>query len=128
MRKDLAEALLAQGIGVLRFNGGMIEVPGYRWRNLRGPRDQRPPYDGFYDRYCSSGFGPAEVVAFGQAAGLPVVPALNLDETPEDVADFVATCRPRFYQHANESGFNRSTWTSSNWSPRRCGRSRPASR
>ncbi len=107
VRKDLAEALLAQGIGVLRFNGGMIEVPGYRWRNLCGPRDQRPPYNGFYDRYCSSGFGPAEVVAFGKAAGLPVVPALNLDETPEDVADFVATCRPQFYQHANESGFNR---------------------
>nr|MCU0982444.1 hypothetical protein [Pirellulaceae bacterium] len=107
VRQDLAEALLAQGIGVLRFNGGMIEVPGYRWRNLRGPRDQRPPYNGFYDRYCSSGFGPAEVVAFGTAAGLPVVPALNLDETPEDVADFVSTCRPQFYQHANESRFDR---------------------
>ena len=67
--KDLAAALLAQGIGVLRFNGGMIEVPGYRWRHLRGPRDQRPPYDGFYDRYCSRGFRPAEVVAFGHAGG-----------------------------------------------------------
>ena len=110
VRKDLAEALLAQGIRVLRFNGGMIEVPGYRWRNLRGPRDERPPYDGFYDRYCSGGFGPFEAVAFGAAAGLPVVPALNLDETPEDVADFVAACKPynlRFYQVANESRFNR---------------------
>ena len=107
VRKDLAEALLAQGIRVLRFNGGMIEVPGYRWKNLRGPRDQRPPYNGFYDRYCSSGFGPAEAVAFGKAAGLPVVPALNLDESPEDVADFVKTCRPQFYQHANESRFDR---------------------
>lgn len=107
VRKDLAEALLAQGIRLLRFNGGMIEVPGYRWRNLRGPRDERPPYDGFYDRYCSSGFGPAEAVAFGKAAGLPVIPALNLDETPEDVADFVATCRPQFYQVANESAFDR---------------------
>jgi hypothetical protein len=107
VRKDLAEALLAQGIRVLRFNGGMIEVPGYRWKTMRGPRDERPPYDGFYDRYCSSGFGPAEAVAFGQAAGLPVVPALNLDETPTDVAGFVATCRPQFYQVANESAYNR---------------------
>ena len=109
VRKELAEALLAQGIRVLRFNGGMIEVPGYRWRNLRGPRDERAPYDGFYDRYCSSGFGPLEAVAFGAAAGLPVVPALNLEETPEDVADFVAACKPyglRFYQVANESAFN----------------------
>ncbi|MEI6646862.1 MAG: alpha-L-arabinofuranosidase C-terminal domain-containing protein [bacterium] len=107
VRKDLAEALLAQGIRVLRFNGGMIEVPGYRWRNLRGPRDERSPYDGFYDRYCSSGFGPAEAVAFGKAAGLPVIPALNLNESPEDVANFVATCRPQFYQVANESKFDR---------------------
>lgn len=107
IRKDLAEALLAQGIGVLRFNGGMIEVPGYRWKNMRGPRDQRRPYDGFYDRYCSSGFGPAEAVAFGKAAGLPVIPALNLEETPEDVADFVATCKPEYYQVANESRFDR---------------------
>ena len=107
VRKDLAEALLAQGIRVLRFNDGMIEVPGYRWKNMCGPRDERRPYDGFYDRYCSSGFGPAEAVAFGKAAGLPVVPALNLDETPEDVADFVATCQPQFYQVANESAFDR---------------------
>ena len=107
IRKDLAEALLAQGIRVLRFNGGMIEVPGYRWKNLRGPRDERPPYDGFYDRYCSSGFGPAEIVAFGKAAGIPVIPALNVEETPEDVADFINTCRPDFYQHANETGFDR---------------------
>lgn len=107
VRKDLAEALLAQGIRVLRFNGGMIEVPGYRWTNMRGPRDERPPYDGFYDRYCSSGFGPAEAIAFGEAAGLQVIPALNLAETPEVVADFVARCRPRFYQVANESRFDR---------------------
>ena len=106
VRKDLAEALLAQGIRVLRFNGGMIEVPGYRWKNLRGPRDQRPPYNGFYDRYCSSGFGPAEAVAFGKAAGIPVIPALNLDESPEEVADFVATCQPQFYQVANENRFD----------------------
>lgn len=108
VRKDLAEALLAQGIRVLRFNGGMIEVPGYRWRNLRGRRDLRQPYDGFYDRYCSSGFGPAEAVAFGKAAGLPVVPALNIQETPEDVADFVASCQPQFYQVANETSFDKS--------------------
>jgi hypothetical protein len=107
IRKDFAEALLGQGIRILRFNGGMIEVPGYRWKNMRGPRDERRPYDGFYDRYCSSGFGPAEAVAFGKAAGIPVVPGLNIDETPEGFADFAATCRPQFLQVANETGINR---------------------
>lgn len=107
IRKDLAEALLAQGIRVLRFNGGMIEVPGYRWRNLRRPRDERAPYDGFYDRYCSSGFGPAEAVAFGKAAGITVIPGLNIEETPEEFADFAATCHPAYLQVANESAFNK---------------------
>ncbi len=107
IRKEFAEALLAQGIRFLRFNGGMIEVPGYRWKNMRSPRDERRPYNGFYDRYCSSGFGPAEAVAFGKAAGIPVVPGLNIDETPEDYADFAVTCRPQFLQVANESRFDR---------------------
>ena len=78
VRKELAEALLAQGIRVLRFNGGMIEVPGYRWRNLRGPRDERAPYDGFYDRYCSSGFGPLEAVAFGSGRA-----KVHIEKAPE---------------------------------------------
>lgn len=47
IRKEFAEALLAQGIRFLRFNGGMIEVPGYRWKNMRSPRDERRPYNGF---------------------------------------------------------------------------------
>jgi alpha-L-arabinofuranosidase len=127
IRKDLAEALVAQGIRVLRYNGGMIERPDYRWKNMQGPRDQRPPYDGFYDRYCSNGFGVIEIIQFCEAAGLEVVPALNLDETPEDVANFIAYCNApadtpagrrraidghpqpyglRYYQVANESALN----------------------
>ncbi len=127
VRRDLAEALIAQGIKLLRLNGGMIEVPGYRWKNLHGPRDQRRPYDGFYDRYCSSGYGPVEHLAFCQAAGFVPVVGLNIEETPEDVADFIAYCNAprgtpagdrraadgypepfglRYYQVGNESGVN----------------------
>lgn len=90
IRKDLAEALVAQGISLLRLNGGMIEVPGYRWKTLQGPRDTRPPFDGFYDRYSSSGYGPIEHLRFCEAAGFTPVIGLNFDETPESVADFVA--------------------------------------
>lgn len=124
IRRDLAEALLAQGLRVLRFNGGMIERPGYRWASQQGPRDERPPYDGFYDRWCSNGCGPAEIVAFGTAAGLTVIPGLNLDETPAAYADFVHYCNAptdarrtaaghpepyplRYLQVANESPLDR---------------------
>lgn len=127
IRRDLAQALLDQGIQLLRLNGGMIEVPGYRWKTLHGPRDRRPPYNGFYDRYCSSGFGPVEHLAFCRAAGLVGVVGLNKDESPADVADFVAYCNAaagtpagdrraadghpeplglRYYQVGNESGVN----------------------
>lgn len=127
IRKDLAEALVAQGIKLLRLNGGMIEVPGYRWKTLQGPRDTRPPFDGFYDRYCSSGYGPIEHLRFCEAAGFIPVIGLNISETPESVADFVAYAtapsdtpagRRRaadghpapfhmpYYQVANETRFN----------------------
>ena len=92
IRKDLADALIAQGIKLLRLNGGMIEVDGFRWANLRGPRDERKPYNGFYDRYCSSGYGPIEHIAFCRAANLEPLIGLPMTESPEEVADFVAYC------------------------------------
>lgn len=127
VRKDLAEALIAQGIRLLRLNGGMIEVDGYRWANLHGPRDERKPYNGFYDRYCSSGYGPVEHIAFCRAAGIEPLIGLPMAQSPEEVADFVAYCNApngtpagdrrkadgyaqpfviRYIQVANESGVN----------------------
>ena len=127
VRKDIAEAVVGQGIHILRMNGGMIERPDYRWKNMQGPRDQRPPYDGFYDHWCNNGFGLIEYLQFCAAAHIVPVPALNIDETPETVADFIAyATAPEntpagkrraldghpapfnlpFYQVANESKFN----------------------
>lgn len=127
IRRDLAEALIAQGTRLLRLNGGMIERDGYRWADFQGPRDGRAPYDGFYDRWCSRGYGPIEHLDFCEAAWFTPLIGLNLDETPEAYADFVAYAnspsstsagarraaaghpRPygmRFLQVANESGVN----------------------
>jgi len=127
VRKDLAAAVMGQGIRLLRMNGGMIERPDYRWKNMQGPRDERPPYDGFYDRWCGNGFGLIEFLQFCDAAHIVPVPALNLEETPEAVADFLsyatapegtpagrrrardghaAPFKLPFYQVANESKFN----------------------
>lgn len=92
IRKDLANALVDQGVRLLRLNGGMIERPDYRWANMQGPRDKRPPYDGFYDRYCSNGYGVIEHLQFCESADFMPIIGLNLDETPEQVADFIAYC------------------------------------
>ena len=102
IRRDLAEAMITQGVRVVRFNGGMIERPDYRWQHMRGPRDCRPPYDGFYDRWCSNGFGPLELLAFCEAAGLVAIVGLNMDETPEAFADFVAYCNAPADQPAGQ--------------------------
>ena len=128
IRRDIAEAVIGQGIRALRLNGGMIEVPDYRWENMQGPRDERPPFNGFYDRWCGHGFGLIEFLQFCEAAGLVPIPALDVDETPESVADFVAYATAHentpagrrraedghpppfpmpFYQLANECPFDR---------------------
>lgn len=109
VRRELAQALIDQGTKLLRFNGGMIECDGYRFANMELPRDQRMPYDGFYDRYCSSGWGVLEHVMFCARAGFVPVVGLNIDEAPENVARFIRYCRNelhvplKYYQVANET-------------------------
>jgi hypothetical protein len=46
VRKDVADGLLAQGLTVLRYGGSMVNARGYRWKNMIGSRDRRPPYTG----------------------------------------------------------------------------------
>src|SRR5262249_38953521 len=57
VRRDVAEALVDQGITVLRYGGSMINHPAYRWKNMIGPRDRRPPTAGTWYPYSSNGWG-----------------------------------------------------------------------
>jgi hypothetical protein len=34
VRRDVAEALLAQGLTVLRYGGSMVNIDTYRWKNM----------------------------------------------------------------------------------------------
>jgi hypothetical protein len=88
VRKDVAEALVAQGLTVLRYGGSMVNAPAYRWKNMVGPRDRRPPYAGFWYAYASNGWGIPDFLNFCEAAGFLAIPAFNLDESPQDMADF----------------------------------------
>ena len=89
VRKDVAEGLINQGITVLRYGGSMINKPGYLWKKMIGPRDRRPPYDGTWYAYSTNGWGIIDFMNFCEAAGFEYIPAFHMNETPQDMSDFM---------------------------------------
>jgi hypothetical protein len=89
VRRDIAEGLIEQGLTVLRLGGSMINAKEYRWKKMIGPRDRRPPYRGTWYPYSSNGWGVIDFLDFCEAAGFLGIPAFNIEESPEDMADFV---------------------------------------
>lgn len=93
VRRDLAQAIVDQGIKVIRYNGSMVNrAPDsylYKWKGMIGPRDLRKPYRGNFNVYASNGFGIFDFLSFAEAAGILPIPGIRTDETPEDMADFV---------------------------------------
>lgn len=93
VRRDVAEALIDQGITVLRYGGSMINHGEYRWKKMIGPRDRRPPHRGTWYPYSSNGWGIPDFMNFCEQAGFEYIPAFNMDETPQDMADFIRYAR-----------------------------------
>jgi hypothetical protein len=93
VRRDVAEGLVHQGITVLRYGGSMVNKNGYKWKNMIGPRDRRPPYEGTWYRYSTDGWGIPDFMNFCEAAGFEYVPDFNINETPQDMADFIEYAR-----------------------------------
>ena len=89
VRKDVADGLVNQGIKVLRYGGSMVNAAGYRWTNMIGTRDLRPPYNGTWYPYSSDGWGIPDFLNFCDAAGFLAVPDFNINEAPQDMADFM---------------------------------------
>jgi hypothetical protein len=89
VRRDVVEGLINQGITVLRYGGSMVNQAGYKWKNMIGPRDRRPPYAGTWYRYSTDGWGIPDFMDFCEAAGFEYIPAFNMGETPQDMADFI---------------------------------------
>jgi len=90
VRRDVAEGMIGQGITVLRYGGSMVNRAGYKWKNMIGPRDRRPPYPGHWYRYSTDGWGIPDFMDFCETAGFEFIPAFNMGETPQDMADFIA--------------------------------------
>jgi hypothetical protein len=89
VRGDVATGLREQGIRVLRYGGSMTNATQYRWKQMIGPRDRRQPYAGTWYPYSSNGWGIFDFLNFCEQAGFLGVPALNSNETPQDMADFI---------------------------------------
>lgn len=89
VRRDVVEGLIDQGVTALRYGGLMANAPEYRWKNMIGPRDRRPPYRGFWYPHSSNGWGIIDFLNLCEAAGFLGIPNFNMDESPQDMADFV---------------------------------------
>lgn len=91
VRKDIVEGLIEGGITALRYGGATIVPPDYRWKKMVGPRDRRPSYRGYraLAPYSTHGWGIIDFLDLCEAAGFEDVPVFNIEETPEDMADFM---------------------------------------
>ena len=89
VRRDVVEGMATGGFTVLRYGGSMVNAPDYRWKKMIGPRDRRPPYKGTWYPYSSNGWGIVDFLDLCETMAVDAVPAFNLDETPQDMADFV---------------------------------------
>jgi len=89
LRNDIGQAFINQGLTFLRYGGSMVNSPEYRFKNMVGDRDQRPPYRGNWYRFTTNGFGIVEFMQYAEAAGFTPSFAVNIEETPEDMADMI---------------------------------------
>lgn len=87
IRADIAEGLVHEGLTFLRYAGTMVNVPGYRWKNMIGDPDRRPPYAGNWYPYSTNGFGIFDFLNFCEVAHIESAFAINIEETPQDAAD-----------------------------------------
>lgn len=88
-RNDIGQAMVNQKLTFLRYGGTMINAPEYRFKKMIGDPDRRPPYIGHWYRYSTNGFGIEDFLKFSEAAGFKAAFAVNIEETPEDMADMI---------------------------------------
>jgi alpha-L-arabinofuranosidase len=89
LRGDIGKAMQREGLSFLRYGGTMVNAEGYRWKKMIGPRAKRPPYTGYWYSYSTNGFGIEDFLQFCEAAGFEAAFAINIEETPQDMADMV---------------------------------------
>lgn len=94
IRKQFVDALKKQGIKAIRYNGSMVDVGAdtymYRWKKMIGPVDERRVcYRNGFNPYATHSFGIIELCQFAEALGATAMVGMSMDETAEDIRDFV---------------------------------------
>ncbi len=89
IRADIGNKLVEQGLTFLRYAGTMTNSPEYRFKKMIGDPDKRPNYRGHWNHYTTNGFGIEEFLRYCEATGIIPAFAVNIYETPEDMADMV---------------------------------------
>jgi len=89
-RKDIVEAFRDQGTAILRYGGTMVNSPEYIFKNSIGPREDRPAYSQYWNKYASNGFGIEDFLQLCEAIGCKSSFAISMSEKPEDVADMIS--------------------------------------
>ncbi|RYY20185.1 MAG: hypothetical protein EOP41_09235, partial [Sphingobacteriaceae bacterium] len=94
IRKQFVDALKTAGIGTIRYNGSMVDVGAdtymYRWKKMLGPTDERRVcYRNGFNAYATHSFGIIEMLQFAEAVGAEKVIGMSMDETAQDIRDFV---------------------------------------
>ena len=89
VRRDVAESLVAQGLTVLRYGGSMVNAAEYRWKKMigRATAGRRTAAPGIPTQPMVGELSTSST--FADAAGFLAVPDFNMDESPQDMADFV---------------------------------------
>ena len=84
-REDIVAALQREGVTFLRWGGSMVNSPDYLLRNMNG---ERRPYDGYWFKTSSAGFGPREFVRMADLMGLPCAVSIHAYDATEDAVAF----------------------------------------
>ena len=84
-REDIVAALQREGVTFLRWGGSMVNAPDYLLRNMNG---ERRPYDGYWFKTSSAGFGPREFVRMADLMGLPCAVSIHAYDATEDAVAF----------------------------------------
>lgn len=83
LRGEIGEAMVRKGLTFLRYGGSMVNVPGYRWKNMIDDSDKRPPYRGNWNPHSNNSFGIEEFLRFAETAGFTASFTVNIEEPHE---------------------------------------------
>ncbi len=89
VRKDIGDVMNDQGLTVVRCGGCLVNNPGYLWKDMLGPRDERKPYLGSWYTYFTHGWAMFDKANYAEKMGCIYIPSISTHESPEDLADLV---------------------------------------